>query len=137
MVFATFGLLSGCGGAATPSSTLVVIQSSASKVASGTSVTFSAQVSGGSGSPGGTVTFYDGTTALGSAATLVTGQATLALTNLSIGPHSITAKYSGESGHAGSTSEPCFEAITGVATIQISATSGSTSHMLDINLTVQ
>jgi hypothetical protein len=83
------------------------------------------------------VTFYDGATALGGAATLVNGQASLALNNLPIGTHSITAKYSGDSGHAGSTSQPYFEAITGVATVQVVATSGSTSHTLPISITVQ
>lgn len=137
VVFGVFSFLSGCGGSGTPSSTLVIVESSASKVASGASVTFSAKVSGGSGSPQGMVTFYDGATALGGAATLVNGQASLALNNLPIGTHSITAKYSGDSGHAGSTSQPYFEAITGVATVQVVATSGSTSHTLPISITVQ
>lgn len=45
--------------------------------------------------PGGTVTFYDGSTSLG-AIPLSSGSATLAEVNLSVGAHSFTASYSGD-----------------------------------------
>jgi len=137
MASAVFGVLSGCGGGGAPSSTLVVVESSASKVASGTSVTLSAVVSGGNHAPSGTVSFFDGTTSLGDGVSLGGGQASLAVSNLAVGTHSITAKYSGDSSHMQSVSQPYFQAITGVTSIQVVATSGSTSHTSDINLTVQ
>jgi hypothetical protein len=137
VVVATFGFLSGCGGNGSPSSTVVVLGSSQSKVASGTAVTLTAQVSGGNNSPSGTVTFYDGTTTLGNAVNLSDGKASLAASNLTVGTHSITAKYSGDSSHSGSTSQAFYEAVTGTTTLQIAATSGGLSHSLNISLAVQ
>ncbi len=136
MVFGVFGFLSGCG-SSSPSSTVVLVQSSAAKVASGGSVTFSAQVASGSQTPGGTVTFFDGSTSLGNAVALSGGQASLTVSTLSVGTHSITAKYSGDSNDSQSVSQPYFEAITGATTFQVVATSGNISHTLGIKLTVQ
>jgi hypothetical protein len=106
-------------------------------VPSGTSVTFSAQVAGGDHAAAGTVSFFDGSTSLGNPVNVTGGQASLAISNLAIGTHSITATYSGDSSHLQATSQPCFQAITGVTTVQVVATSGSTTHTLGINLTVQ
>lgn len=139
LALAAFALMVGCGGGSSgaQSSTAVVVSSSQSKVASGTAVTLTAQVSGGSKIPSGSVTFYDGTTALGNAADLSNGKATLQVSTLAIGTHSITATYSGDSSHTGSTSQPFYEAITGVTTLQVVASSGGLSHTLAVNLTVQ
>jgi hypothetical protein len=137
VLIATFGFLSGCGGSSSPSSTVVVVGGSQSKVASGTAITFTAQVSGGNKAATGTVTFSDGTTALGSPVTLSSGQATLPVSTLTVGTHSITAKYSGDSSHTASTSQAYYAAITGSTTLQLVAASGGVSHTLDVNLTVQ
>ena len=68
------------------------------------SVTFTATVSpNGSGTPTGTVTFMDGSTALGTG-TLSGGLATFATSALAIGTHPVTAVYSGDSNFLGSTS---------------------------------
>ncbi len=132
-----FGFLSGCGGNGIQSSTVVVLESSQPKVASGNPVSFTSQVSCGSKSPVGSVTFYEGTTALGNAVPLTNGQASLTLSNLSVGTHSITAKYNGDPSHMGSVSQAVYEAVTGVTALQVVATSGGLNHSLDINLTVQ
>jgi hypothetical protein len=55
-----------------------------------------AAVSPGGGTPTGTVTFRDGGTALGAAVALVSGQATFTSSTLSVGAHSLTADYSGD-----------------------------------------
>jgi Bacterial Ig-like domain (group 3) len=115
----------------------VVLDSSKSKVAFGTAVSFTAKVSGGNKPPTGPITFYDGTTVLGETMDLSNGQARLTVSNLSIGTHSITAKYSGDSSHKESGSQALYEAITGVTTLQVVATSGDLSHTLNINLAVQ
>jgi hypothetical protein len=52
-------------------------------------------VAPGSGTPTGTVTFYDGTKAIGTA-TLVNGLAKFTISTLARGTHSITAVYNGE-----------------------------------------
>ena len=134
---AGIGSSSGCGGNGPPSSTVVVLESSQSKVASGTAVTFTTQVSGGDTSPRGSVTFYDGKTALGNAVDLKNGQASLTVSKLFVGTHPITAIYSGDSSHTSSVSQVFYEAVTGVTTLQVVATSGGLSHTLDINLAVQ
>ena len=67
-------------------------------------VTFTATVSGGSGTPTGTVQFKDNGTNLGSAVTLNgSGVGTTATSSLSIGTHTITAAYSGDSTYQTST----------------------------------
>jgi len=136
-VAAESGSLPGCGGHDAPWSTVVVLESSQSKVASGTAVTFTAQVSGGDTSPRGSVTFYDGKTALGNDVDLRHGQASLTVSKLLVGTHPITVRYSGDSSHTGSVSQAFYEAVTGVTTLQVVATSGGLSHTLDINLAVQ
>jgi hypothetical protein len=63
-------------------------------------VTFTAKVAAaapGTAVPTGQVTFYDGTTALGTVALDATGQAKLASSALALGTHTITAKYLGDS----------------------------------------
>ncbi len=68
------------------------------------SVTFTATVSPStSGVPTGTVTFLDGTTPLGSPA-LSGGVASLSISTLAIGTHTITASYSGDGNFNVSTS---------------------------------
>jgi hypothetical protein len=77
----------------------------------GTSVTFTAVVAAGSGTPAGSVTFKNGTTVLGVRA-LSAGKATLSTTSLTSGSHSITAVYSGGTNYAGSTS-PVLTQVVG------------------------
>ncbi|ABF39110.1 protease-like protein [Candidatus Koribacter versatilis Ellin345] len=136
---ALFGLMMACGGDSHPpaATTSVMLESSQPKVAAGASVTFTADVSGGNNGATGSVTFYDGTTALGNAVDVSNGQATLAVNTLTVGTHAITAKYTGDSSHAASVSQPMYQAITGTTTLAVTATSGSTSHVLNLNLTVQ
>ena len=69
-------------------------------------VKFTATVSAvapGSGTPTGTVTFYDGTTVLGTAS-MRRGIATFTISSMSVGTHSITAVYSGDTNFQTSTS---------------------------------
>jgi sugar lactone lactonase YvrE len=71
----------------------------------GEAVTLTATVAGTGGSPTGTVTFNDGTTALGAPVAINgSGIATLATSSLTAGNHSLTAFYSGDSNFAESTS---------------------------------
>jgi len=90
--------------------TEVAIQSSANPSEAGTAVTLTARVSVPTpvrGVPGGSVSFFDGTTPLGTAA-LRTGwamlTAVLTVSKLDVGTHNITAVYSGDSQFEGSVS---------------------------------
>ena len=87
------------------SSTTVV--SSANPSSSGQAVTFTATVnavSPGSGTPTGTVTFYDGSTTLGTATLNGTGTASFTTSSLSVGSHSIKVSYGGDADFKASTS---------------------------------
>jgi Bacterial Ig-like domain (group 3)/IPT/TIG domain len=94
--------------------------SSGSPVLATTAVTFTATVSSAASTPSGSVSFYDGTTLLGSAVTLVQGVAAYTTSTLADGAHSITAAYSGDSNFSALTSSVVTETVedftVGVAT---------------------
>jgi predicted outer membrane repeat protein len=69
----------------------------------GQSIALFATVSGGTASPSGSVTFYDGATALGTKA-LRSGAASLTVSTLAAGPHTVTVVYGGSPGLDGSVS---------------------------------
>jgi hypothetical protein len=98
---------------APPVATTTTLTASATSAVAGTSLTFTAVVAPASGSvaPTGTVTFYDGTTMLGTG-TLTSGTATYSTAALAVGAHSITASYGGDSGNAASTSAALAVTIT-------------------------
>jgi Bacterial Ig-like domain (group 3)/Beta-propeller repeat len=78
-------------------------------------VTFTATVSSASGTPAGTVVFYDASVPL-SSATLTNGSASISTPGLTAGSHSITAVYQGASGFEDSTSPPVNQVVNGIAT---------------------
>lgn len=82
-------------------STTTLTSSPASPTVFGQTVTFTATVTGSGGTPTGQVTFKDGAATIGTR-TLVGGVATLTKSDLSVGPHTITAVYGGDSNYAGS-----------------------------------
>ena len=98
--------------------TTTTLSSSANPQVVGDSVTFTATVSpsaNSSGSPTGAVSFYDGTTDLGSAALGANLSASLSTSSLTQGNHSITAAYSGDTSFSASTSAVLTESITASA----------------------
>jgi sugar lactone lactonase YvrE len=88
----------------TPAATTTVLNASATTLNGGQSETLTALISSVAGTPdGGTVTFLDGTTSLGTA-TVNNGVATLTTTALTAGTHVLSANYSGDGANfAGST----------------------------------
>ena len=83
------------------------LKSSANPSVFGQSVTFTATVKAaslGSGTPSGTVTFYDGSTTLGSATLGGAGTASFTISSLSVGSHSIKVSYGGDADFKASTS---------------------------------
>ncbi|MDE1821472.1 MAG: Ig-like domain repeat protein [Euryarchaeota archaeon] len=112
-------------------STSTSVASSLDPSSFGQAVAFTATVSPTDG--GGTVTFYDGTTAICSAVTLASSgsgyQATCTTSSLGVGTRSITAQYSGDTNYAGSTSSALAQTVdkgpTGVTTAVYDATTGS------------
>jgi len=80
----------------------------------GQTVSFTATVTPqGTGLPTGTVTFFDGPVNLGSPYLNGSGVALMSTSTLSVGTHSITAVYSGDSNFAGSTSPVLSELVQG------------------------
>ena len=92
------------GSSTAAAATTTTLTASAASAAAGQSVTLTASVaSTATGTPTGTVTFYDGATALGTG-TLAQGTATFSSSSLAAGAHSLTAQYGGDSTFAASTS---------------------------------
>jgi uncharacterized repeat protein (TIGR01451 family) len=82
------------------------LSSSANPSVFGQAVTFTAAVSAASpaaGTPTGTVTFQDGSTSLGTA-NVLNGRASVTLSALAVGLHSVTAVYGGDGNFNSSTS---------------------------------
>ncbi len=101
-----------------PASTTTTVASSLSAAVYGQSVTLTATVgvtAPATGVPTGSVTFYDGSTILGTGSlSVVNGQdqASYTTTFLRAGSHSITAVYSGDSVFQGSTSTSLTQSVT-------------------------
>jgi hypothetical protein len=82
-----------------------------------TAVVLTAQVGSNAGTkPGGTVSFLDGGTVLGTATLNQSGTATLSVTTLAAGNHALDAVYAGDALDAGSTSTPVTESIQPIPT---------------------
>jgi hypothetical protein len=92
------------------SSTTTDLASSLTPSIYGQAVTFAATVISASGTPTGTVIFFDTSTAIGSAA-LVNGSTSLSTPSLASGAHSITAAYQPSLHFSGSTSVPVGQTV--------------------------
>ena len=109
--------------AVTPDATLPVVKSSLNPAVVGQTVTLTAIVRPGppgSGTPTGTVTFFDSATALGTG-TLTAGQATFSTASLSAGGHVITAVYAGGTHFTGNTSPGFGQVVRVSATAPVQA----------------
>ena len=98
------------------------LTSSANPSSFGQSVTFTANVTAtppATGTPTGTVDFLDGSTDLGPQTLNGSGVATLSTSSLTVGTHSITAVYSGDSIFSASTSDPVSQDVSAAATTTV------------------
>ncbi|MBA4192437.1 MAG: hypothetical protein C0467_31095, partial [Planctomycetaceae bacterium] len=111
----------------------------------GQSFQLTARVSATGVSPTGYVTFLDGNTVLGvstlagyydSATYQYVHQASFSVSGLSVGGHSITAVYSGDANHTGSTSDPVSETVNiGESTVSLWTSASSTTLGQSFQLT--
>lgn len=108
--------------------TTTTLSSSANPSVFGQPVTFTATVTAGNAPtpPTGTVFFLDGTTQIGTG-TLSGGDATFTTSTLTVGTHSITARYGGNTTFATSTSTAVSEVINQSSTTTTLGTSGTPS----------
>jgi hypothetical protein len=106
------------GGSSNPYSQVVnkavtgtLLASSANPATVATAVTLSATVTAGAAIPSGTVAFFDGTQQIGSGQLDSSGKAVVPISTLSIGSHSFTAAYSGNTNFAASLSAALSETV--------------------------
>jgi hypothetical protein len=100
--------------APTAATTTTTLSASAATAVFGQAETLTATVTSPAGVPTGTVTFFDGTTVLGTAQ-LNAGQAVLPV-SLGVGNHQLTAVYGGAAAFAGSTSAAAAVTVNPAAT---------------------
>ena len=114
---------------ATPTVTLA---SSLNPSTFGASVTLSAAVTTGAT---GTVTFHDGATSLGTG-TISSGVATLTISSLAVGAHSITAQYGGDANFNGATSTAVSQVVNMAAsTVALASSPNPSSFGASVTLT--
>jgi CSLREA domain-containing protein len=95
-----------------PADTTTTIASALNPSIVGQAVTFTVAVTATIGTPTGSVQFYADGSALGSPVALSNGQASLSTSALAVGTHPITATYSGDTNHNGSTSNQIDQIVT-------------------------
>jgi hypothetical protein len=113
--------------------TTTAVSSSINPSVFGQAVPLTAVVSSSSGTPTGTVDFFDGSTALGNAP-LVNGSATLSISSLAAGSHSITAVYQGSLKFNSSASAPLNQVVNTAST---KTSLASSSNPVLINMRVK
>ena len=113
-------------------SSTVALTSSPNPSAFGSGVTLTATVTAGAT---GTVTFHEGATVLGTGA-ISSGVATLTISSLTGGTHSITAQYGGDTNYSGSVSTPVSQVVTMVSsTVALASSPNPSSFGAGVTLT--
>ncbi|WP_263380975.1 Ig-like domain repeat protein [Granulicella paludicola] len=93
-------------------STTTTLNASASSTLAGEPVNLSINVSSSTGTPTGTVAIHDGLATVGSGVLNAQGVATVSLSTLAVGVHTLTAAYSGDNQYLTSTSNALQETIS-------------------------
>ena len=88
-------------------------------------VTLNATASAATGTPTGTITFYDGVNAIGTVAVNASGFGTMSTSTLTPGTHALTAQYGGDATDAVGTSAIVSELISQATTLTTLASSNS------------
>jgi hypothetical protein len=114
--------------------TTTTIGSSLNPASTGKAVKFTAVVSAASGTPTGKVTFYDGTTVLGTAG-LSAGTAVFTTSTLASGNHSIAASYLGATYFVASKSAALTEVIENGTTTVVTSSANPSHYDEPITLT--
>jgi hypothetical protein len=112
----TVGVLLNTANAAAAAPTTTTVTTSVTSPVFGQNQTLTATVTSTAGTPTGPVTFFDGTTRLGTGSLNAAGQANLTV-SLGVGTHSLTASFGGNKTLAGSTSAPLAETVSRANTV--------------------
>jgi large repetitive protein len=105
--------------------TATALTASATTITPNTPLILTATVTGNGATPTGAVSFMDGVTKIGSGTLSATGVATLTVSNLAVGQHSITAVYGGDTDDSGSTSAAVIVNVHAFTTSTVLAASGT------------
>jgi uncharacterized membrane protein len=131
----------GCGGGSAPpppppppTSTVTKLTVMNAKVPSGTAFSFSVSVTGGT--PTGQVQLFDGSTMIGTAATVAGGTATPTAQALPVGTHMISAHYLGDATTAASASGTINMTVTGTTTVAITTSPVATPAAPALSVTI-
>lgn len=114
------------GTVASPTTTALALTSGANPGAAGAVLTFTATVSGST--PTGNVIFFDGLTCIGTNILNSSFQASVSISTLAAGTHTLTALYTGGAGNASSASAPLSQTVTEgrlATTTTVARTAGS------------
>ncbi len=124
--------------------TTLTLAPSASNVTAGSVLTLTSTATSGGGLPIGGVTFFDGTTSLGTMTLDASGTATFSTVSLATGQHSLTAQYAANGVFAGSFSPPST-VIVNTASMSLAQTltqltaftpgTGSAANTLSVQVT--
>jgi hypothetical protein len=123
------------GGGTTKTATVTKLTVTSGKVISPATFSFSVAVTGGT--PTGQVQLFDGATMLGTAATVSGGVATPTAPALSVGTHSISAHYFGDTTTLASASGMLNLTETGSTTVAITTSPVAAPAAPAINVTIQ
>ncbi len=115
--------------------TTVTVTSNSNPSTYSSSVTFTATVSASVPS-GETVTFYDASTQIGTGTTSSGGAATFATNTLTLGTHSITATYSGDSNYVASTSPAVSQVVNKMpTTVAVTSSANPSTYSSSVTFT--
>ena len=113
----------------------LLLTSSAPTVVITKPVTFVVTVSAATGVPTGTVNFFDGATQVGTGTLDAQGSASLTLSNLLLGAHSITVQYVGDATNAALTSAALAETVRlGATTTAVGSSNSAIAVGVGLNL---
>jgi hypothetical protein len=94
------------------------------------SVTLTLTATAATGTPSGSVVFYDGATALsGNVSLSASGVANYSTTQLAPGQHSLSAQYAGDASNASGQSNVVTEVVNQISTVTTIASSNSTVNV--------
>jgi len=125
---------------AVPAASAVALTASGSPIVFGVNETLSLQVSStANGTPSGGVTILDGSTPLATLTLDSNGDAALSTSTLAVGSHTLTATYTGDSGHNPASSSAIVVIVQTIATnasLSASATSLASGALLTLTANI-
>ncbi len=119
-----------------PDTVQLTLTASANPAIRGRQIVFNATVlaAPGSGAPGGSISFFDGSTVIGTVLLGKAGLAALATTRLSVGTHAISAGYSGDADFSATATVPMSEFVLAPPPppTSVTASHGSDIHVVHV-----